>query len=458
MSELTVSALRLIRETCAKAAGELSGDNAMAMQRVDTVLGRLIAEETLVQDVAASAADRIRGFLDKAEPATYGALSHELGQRIANLPEGSGALPDKQLVAKTVAAELDYWNQYLKVMQGATKPVAAKAAGPEGGTTFDPAVFLDFMRKACPDESDLEIDHFYTASLGYSKKTILVKLRNNKVLPDELAVRIDQPFNYLGTTVRDEYPIVDALWKEGVCLPQPLAYEGSGDVFGQPFIVFAKVQGAPIGSNFVYPARNDAVVSNFARELAKLHAVPMDKSGLPADKLDPSAYLDQEIAKYRQDWDALGADCPIIEAGFKWVNIHRAFGDGPASVVHNDYSYSNVLCDEGRITSIVDWEFAHAGTPAADIGYFYYSAEGVASYDLFLREYAAAGGQLPPQETLDFYILWGQVRLAIMGFQTEIGFQRGQFQDIKFGVPGALMRPHSMNRIGSKLMELIEKY
>lgn len=458
MSELTLSALKLIRAACAKAAGDLSGDNAMAMQRVDTVIARLIAEETQVQDVAAEAANNIRGFLGTSGPASYTELVHDLSQRIANLPETAGAMPDKNLVGNTLSAELDYWSQYLKVMQAAMKPAEQKSAEPEGGTTFDSQVFLDFLRKACPGEANLEIDSFYTASLGYSKKTILVKLRNNRELPDEVAVRIDQPFNYLGTTVRDEYPIVKQLWDQGVCLPQPLAYEGTGDVFGQPFIVFAKVQGAPIGSNFVYPPRNDAVVADFARQLAKLHAVPIEKSGLPADQLDPSAFLDQEIAKYRKDWEALGADCPIIEAGFKWVNIHRAFGDGPASVVHNDYSYSNVLCHDGRITAIVDWEFAHAGTPAADIGYFYYSAEGVASYDLFLREYAAAGGQLPPQETLDFYILWGQVRLAIMGFQTEIGFQKGQFQDIKFGVPGALMRPHSMNRIGTKLTELLKKY
>jgi len=160
MSELTVSALRLIRETCAKAAAELSGDNAMAMQRVDTVIARLIAEETLVQDVAAEAADKICAFLGKTEPESYNALNHELSQRIANLPEGDGTLPDKDLVAKTVAAELDYWSQYLKVMQTATKPAETKAAGPEGGTTFDQDIFLDFLRKACPDETNLEIDHF----------------------------------------------------------------------------------------------------------------------------------------------------------------------------------------------------------------------------------------------------------------------------------------------------------
>lgn len=37
-------------------------------------------------------------------------------------------------------------------------------------------------------------------------------------------------------------------------------------------------------------------------------------------------------------------------------------------LVHGDFNPTNILVDGGKITAVVDWEFAHVGTPYMDIG------------------------------------------------------------------------------------------
>jgi aminoglycoside phosphotransferase (APT) family kinase protein len=56
-----------------------------------------------------------------------------------------------------------------------------------------------------------------------------------------------------------------------------------------------------------------------------------------------------------------------------WID---AFGndDTPAGLVHGDFSRTNVVVNRTtsgwRVAAIVDWEFAHDGPRAADIGHF----------------------------------------------------------------------------------------
>jgi aminoglycoside phosphotransferase (APT) family kinase protein len=127
-----------------------------------------------------------------------------------------------------------------------------------------------------------------------------------------------------------------------------------------------------------------------------------------------------------------------MEAGFRWIRENRRLGHGPPSIVHNDYNFNNILVYGDRVSAVVDWEFAHVGTPAADLGYIYYAAEHVASFDFFCAEYARAGGTVPDRQQLDFYIFWGQLRLGVMAFQGAQHVDAGRLLDIRF----AMARQH----------------
>ena len=62
------------------------------------------------------------------------------------------------------------------------------------------------------------------------------------------------------------------------------------------------------------------------------------------------------------------------------------------------------------------------------------------------------------QEAIDFYRLWGQLRLAIMGWQVEVGFNKGEFTDVRYGFSGAITLRKAMLRGSSLLLGLLEKY
>lgn len=42
--------------------------------------------------------------------------------------------------------------------------------------------------------------------------------------------------------------------------------------------------------------------------------------------------------------------------------------DAQHQLVHGDYNPTNILVQNGQVTGILDWEFAHSGSPYADIG------------------------------------------------------------------------------------------
>ncbi len=345
----------------------------------------------------------------------------------------------------SVAAELRYWQDY----QSAVAAQAVVAAGDAPVDDVDTAALREYLA-SLPGEAGVEVARARVVSRGFSKKTVLVSLLNNKVLPAEIALRIDQPFNYLGTTVVDEFPWLSQLWAHGACIAQPFALEATGRVLGQPFLVSAKVNGGAVGGNYVSPPRNPALVENIASALAGIHGVPLE--GLRG--LRPAgAHIMREVDAYYRDWQALGATSPAVEAGFAWVrrNLHAA--EGAAAIIHNDYNFNNMMIEGERLLAVVDWEFAHIGNPASDLGYFYYSADNTASFEFFLQSYERAGGRVPGAAALDFYIFWGQLRLAVMGFQAVAGLNGGNFKDIRFAASLGHLRS-GMLRVCAKLLEL----
>lgn len=71
--------------------------------------------------------------------------------------------------------------------------------------------------------------------------------------------------------------------------------------------------------------------------------------------------------------------------------------DGPPVLTHSDFNGSNILVATGRITAVLDWEFAFAGSPFFDFGNIlrppFGDLPGVEA--AIAAGYRAAGGRLP---------------------------------------------------------------
>lgn len=329
------------------------------------------------------------------------------------------------------------------------EPTGSASGSPE---RFDHSAFARYLVEQLGESHEVRVASAAVTSRGFSKKTVLVTLEGQRRLPTELALRIDRPFNFLGTTVLDEFEPLRRLYRLGVQLPEPFALEASGRVLDGPFIVFARRPGVLVGNNFQPPPRRPVLAADVARQLAHIHRI--DPAGVPALRGVNRCVLDSvraDIATSKAHWQAIGSPEPLMHAAFAWLERHVDRVDGPQAVVHGDFNFNNLLIDGDQVSAIVDWEFLHAGHPAVDLGWFHYGAEGVAGWSEFLDLYQQAGGFAVDPAVLDYFIVLGQTRLAVMTLQTAAGFADGKFDDIKFGLAGALYTPKSLQRIAAAL-------
>lgn len=70
---------------------------------------------------------------------------------------------------------------------------------------------------------------------------------------------------------------------------------------------------------------------------------------------------------------------------------------GPPCLVHGDFKPSNLLIHQGRLSGVLDWEFAHGGTFLLSMGQVFRHADclGPAFENRFRRGFEEAGGVLP---------------------------------------------------------------
>lgn len=307
----------------------------------------------------------------------------------------------------------------------------------------------EFLAAAVPHAQGIRATRGVTVSRGLSKKTLLVDLANAGALPARLALRMDQrATDYLGTHVAEEYPVLQWLHRHGARVAQPHAVEPSGAVLGNPFMLSTAVEGSVVGGNFVAPAPNEALIGDIAACLASIHRVkpPERWPGRVAQSLR------QEIEGLQVSWDQLGYRSPTFDAAYAWVLARCDRSAASATIIHKDFNFNNLLVQGARVTAVVDWEFAELGDAASDLGYFFYSAEAVASFARFLDAYARAGGAVPSREDLRFHIVLGQLRLAVLAAQGAHSADCGTATSIRMSVARSHRRI-ALSRLGQLLAQ-----
>jgi len=176
-----------------------------------------------------------------------------------------------------------------------------------------------------------------------------------------------------------------------VCTPE----DGLGEAY-----VMDRVEGETLGRRIVRDAAFAAVRPGLARRcgevLAAIHAAPL--ADLPA--LPRSGPL-EELDKYETIYRGSGAERPIFELAFKRLRKAAPPPTEPA-LAHGDFRNGNLMIHpEHGLTAVLDWELAHVGDPAADLGWLCVNSwrfggdqpvGGFGSYADLLAGYKAAGG------------------------------------------------------------------
>ena len=219
--------------------------------------------------------------------------------------------------------------------------------------------------------------------------------------------------------VRIEVTLLEAAAAAGVPVPDVVAVgDGGTDGLGPGWLVVERIEGETIPRKILrdpeWAGARTALTAQCAAALAGIHAIePAGIEGLPRrDPLeDPLAFL-----------DALGEVRPALEFGARWLQTHRP-PPGPTVSLHGDFRMGNLLVGPDGLRAVLDWELAHAGDPAEDLGWLCAPAwrfggpgdvGGFGDVPTLLDAYSAAGGEVIDRPRLDWWVVYATVKWAVI--------------------------------------------
>ena len=214
-----------------------------------------------------------------------------------------------------------------------------------------------------------------------------------------------------------EAALLGAAAGAGVPVPGVVAAGASGGL-DPGWLVVERLEGETIPRRLL---RDDAwatargvLTGQCATALAGIHRIPVDSvSGLPRrDPFhDPLPFL-----------DGLGEVRPALELGVRWLALHRP-ETGRTVTVHGDFRMGNLLVGPEGLRAVLDWELAHAGDPAEDLGWLCAPAwrfggagtvGGVGDLGELLAAYEEAGGGSVTPERVRWWQVYATVKWAVI--------------------------------------------
>lgn len=149
-----------------------------------------------------------------------------------------------------------------------------------------------------------------------------------------------------------EFRVLQELPALNLGLPAPTAF-GFSDALGVPSFVMEYLPGTPLAHE--YTPSHEKILPAYARAVATVSTIAVAPgSWLSANLVRRT--LDRDLAWCAEKSRSFRAE-PLHEYSQSWLREHRP-PSRPLVMSHGDPNPGNCLADEGRITGIVDWEFA----------------------------------------------------------------------------------------------------
>ena len=198
---------------------------------------------------------------------------------------------------------------------------------------------------------------------------------------------IDQPI-YASRSAVAGFRGLQLARDHGVPAPEPIYMDETGSVLGAPGVVTRYVEGRQVAD----PRDPVEWAETLALLLLRIHEIT------PGDEDRRHLYdgNDQCLYFLRGDEPERMGTHPLSSDIFDAVReLRSSLAIVPAVLDHLDYWPGNVLWHEGRVSAVVDWDFASYGDPAHDVAFFRLNMylRGIKeAADIFLRRYEEESG------------------------------------------------------------------
>ena len=171
----------------------------------------------------------------------------------------------------------------------------------------------------------------------------------------------------------DEFAVIAAAYDAGVNVAQPIGCSESSDVIGAPFMIVGAIAGTAQARQIVRDPNlaefAPELIGELGRELALIHAIKPPHKDLPFLTSPEQTPAKTAIARLHDLLDGASEPRPALEWIVTWLDDNAPATD-TIVFCHGDYRTGNYMVDRGKLTGILDWEFAHWGDAREDLGWF----------------------------------------------------------------------------------------
>lgn len=206
-----------------------------------------------------------------------------------------------------------------------------------------------------------------------------------------------------------EAALVRAARDGGVLAPEVVAVLVPNDGLGEGYIMM-RVE-AEVSPPVILAQAAPHLIDDIARELARIHALPLDAIPAAIPRMD----IAEALAALKQRFIDYGGDRPIIAAAIRWCEDHRPETASPA-LVHGDLRLGNIMATPAGLAAVLDWELAHIGDAHEDLAYGCMTvwrfgqidrpAFGLTDLDRYFAAYEAAGGARVDRARFRFWLIY----------------------------------------------------
>ncbi len=295
---------------------------------------------------------------------------------------------------------------------------------------MDQVRLTEYLRRAVPHAREHRVVGLKRIAGGASRETYAFDfewVEDGGARSRPMIARRDPTGGLLKSERAREFRVLEAMYRAGLKVPEPLHLELDPSVMDRPFFIMHRAPGRVCSGAF--PAEEPAelrakITDDFLTELAHLQSLGYRALGLawlgePSDPLD-SARVQAAHWHEIYERDRMDENYPVLAAAFAWLRANPVATDRVV-VVHGDFRSGNYLYDERGIIAMLDWEMAHLGDPMEDLGWasmmFWGRGElaaGLMEREAFYRLYEEKTGWRIDRQRLLFYQVLGNAKMAVI--------------------------------------------
>lgn len=236
-----------------------------------------------------------------------------------------------------------------------------------------------------------------------------------------------------------EAALIEATRANGARVPRVRHVCDDQDGIGEAYVM-VRVDGETLGRKITSDPRFDAVRPGLARQCGEvlwgIHNTP-PPAGMNLKVVDGAIELD----RYEEIYRATGAERPILELAFQYLRKHIPDPVEPV-LLHGDFRNGNIMFDpELGVSAVLDWELAHVGDPAEDMGWICTNSwrfgrpdrpvGGFGEYADLLAGYASAGGGAIELPRVRFWQMLGSLRWGVMCLTMYLSWRDGLVKSVE---------------------------